>query len=1192
MATASLGRLTLDLVAKIGNFTEPMTKAERHAKNSSKGIANSFDIAAMAATALGAAIAGISVGGLVALADQTIQTGSEIKKFSQLSNSSYREFQYYSKGAEIAGISIESFADKMKDMQDRIGDFQQTGGGPLADFFENIAPLVGVTIQQFQKLSGPEALQLYYDSLQKVGATQNDMKFYMEAIISDSSLLIPLLENGGEGFKKWGDAAERANAIMSDEMIENLALAKENVQLLNLQWDGLQATLINNIVPVVQTVADNMDNIKAVSVAVAAAMAVKLVPTVIATSIQLAQLTAFSIRAGAGLIGLSGSSSVAAGSMVALRGAMAFLGGPAGLAMLAIQGIAAGSAFLYMKKSSDTLDPSLSIQGKTVAELRVEYEKLDTTQQRVLTRKATDELNEANKLFREQKNELLGLIDAVTRNSEVSEKDRDSASRLFEQYRLGKINSNELATAVNALTTVSDTAKSSIDKKAESVGKEKSAVDDARRVLGIYSGKVQENTRLNNENVKSISAQEQALLGFTQKQREALKNISADIARENYIVANMAKGWSRDKANYFADAREDSGMSFSETSSKAWFLQVEAGHKLQQQIKAREESEKKIEESNRKQVEYNQKNYTFTKSETEMLKRVAELNAKHNLNAIGAKYGIPENMLAAVMAQESKGNITAKSPTGAIGPFQTTSIYRKQHGLSVADSYNVSKSAEAAAKDLSKSYEIFGNWVDAATAYNAGIKGTQDLLSKGFTGSATKTKEAREYAGKVDKWLVGLGGNTSKNATVLSGDNVADLKAWGEYWVDIEAQKEASLERQKNVRQMYFTEEERMAEDNKEALLEIQKAYAGDDSAIKEYTDKQKAAYQNDVDNFRRAQQEKFDSSKNDLLAQLANAEDAIALYGIASKHGKNSLQYQNAGLTISSKQAKEAEFDRFSNSVTQITNEYEAPDEVQKQYELLELARELHLENLKALDADYHANAKQLALDQYQQQLSMWQGILSDGQNTFSQLTQSVKENAGEQSTAYRIAFAGQQAFSIASSLVAAWTAYTQAFADPSAMTLPQKFAGGTAVMAALMPAIATISSVAMQGFADGGFTGYGGKYDVAGLVHRGEGVLTQEEIAALGGPAGFYALREAIKNGYADGGMVLDPPKVFTQQNSKMENYVGQVNKTQQPNVNLNPNFVIVDERESMSDYLFSPDGTKAFVKFFKRNKAALGV
>lgn len=83
---------------------------------------------------------------------------------------------------------MEQFADQMKDMQDRIGDFQQTGGGPLADFFEKIAPRVGVTIQQFQKLSGPEALQLYYNSLEKVNASQNDMKFYLEAVISDSSL--------------------------------------------------------------------------------------------------------------------------------------------------------------------------------------------------------------------------------------------------------------------------------------------------------------------------------------------------------------------------------------------------------------------------------------------------------------------------------------------------------------------------------------------------------------------------------------------------------------------------------------------------------------------------------------------------------------------------------------------------------------------------------------------------------------------------------------------------------------------------------------------------------------------------------------------------------------------------------------------------------------------------------------------
>jgi len=41
--------------------------------------------------------------------------------------------------------------------------------------------------------------------------------------------------------------------------------------------------------------------------------------------------------------------------------------------------------------------------------------------------------------------------------------------------------------------------------------------------------------------------------------------------------------------------------------------------------------------------------------------------------------------------------------------------------------------------------------------------------------------------------------------------------------------------------------------------------------------------------------------------------------------------------------------------------------------------------------------------------------------------------------------------------------------------------------------------------------------------------------------------------------------------------------------PKAQNQPKFVIVDERESLGDYLFSPDGTKAFVKFFK-NKSLI--
>ena len=1153
MAAASLGRLTLDLVAKIGNFIEPMTKAERQAQKSGKGIADSFNVAALAATAFGAAVAGMSIGGLVAFADQTIQTGSEIKKFSQLANTSVRDFQYYAKGAETAGISMESFADKMKDMQDRIGDFQQTGGGPLADFFTNIAPLVGVTIQQFQKLSGPQALQLYYDSLKKVGATQNDMKFYMEAIISDSSLLLPLLENGGAGFKKWGDAAERANAILSDDMVQSLALAKENVQLLNLQWEGLQATFVNAVVPVVQTVSDNMGNIKAVVVAVAAAMAVKLVPTIAVASYQLAQLTAFSVRAGIGLVGLSGS-------MGALSGAMAFLGGPAGLAMLALQGLAAGAAFLYMKKSSDSLDPSLSTQGKSIADLTAEYEKLDATQKRVLTRKATDELNEANKVYREQKNELLGLIDAVTRNSQVSEKERGVAAQLFEQYRQGKISSNDLATAVNSLATVSDAAKSSIDRKAEAVGKESDTVNNAQTILNAYNGKVKENTKTNRENARSISEQASALSTLTQKQREALKDIQDQVAKANYIDVNMAAGWSREKAEYFADYRQNAGLGFTGASlSELEKKQVEAGYKLEQQTKAREESEKKIEESNRKQVESQEKlNKLVGASALSGLRiKSAESIAGGQIRAYTADF--------AQLAQKQLGDelkrFTAFNDTyhkGTNSKHATGNAF----DFTIADS---TKSAETVA-ELEKLAKSYGFVIRVLDEY--------------------KQKSSRATGGHLHVSVLGYKGN----AEAIS-DAKAAVELVKETEAEIEEAKKEAAERKKSVMQTYFTTEEQMAEDNKEKLRLINEAFAGDKTAIEKYTKLQQLAYQQDVENYRRAQKEKFDASKNDLLGQLANAEDAISLFGVASKYGKNSLQYQNASLGITSKQAKAAEFDRYTNSVNQIGNEYGAPDEVEKRYELIELAKKLHLENMKMMDAEYLASAKQMSLDQYQQQLDMWQGLLANGQNTFSQLTQAVQSSAGEQSTAYQIMFAGQQAFSVASSLMAAWTAYTQAFADPSAMTLPQKFAGGMAVMAALAPALATISSIAIEGFADGGFTGYGGKYDVAGLVHRGEGVLTQEEIAALGGPAGFFALRQSIKNGFADGGLALDAPKVLNMQSSKMNGYREQAKQSQSQVIDNQLRVIMVKNEDEAKDLLYSPDGQKAFLYHMKRTGYARG-
>ncbi|MFS2037821.1 tape measure protein [Agrobacterium tumefaciens] len=70
---------------------------------------------------------------------------------------------------------------------------------------------------------------------------------------------------------------------------------------------------------------------------------------------------------------------------------------------------------------------------------------------------------------------------------------------------------------------------------------------------------------------------------------------------------------------------------------------------------------------------------------------------------------------------------------------------------------------------------------------------------------------------------------------------------------------------------------------------------------------------------------------------------------------------------------------------------------------------------------------------------------------------------------------------------------------------------------------------------FADGGYTGDGGKYQPAGVVHKGEYVFDQAAVKAAGGPAAMEAMRRGLK-GYADGGYVgampsmpvLSPPSI----------------------------------------------------------------
>jgi len=63
-------------------------------------------------------------------------------------------------------------------------------------------------------------------------------------------------------------------------------------------------------------------------------------------------------------------------------------------------------------------------------------------------------------------------------------------------------------------------------------------------------------------------------------------------------------------------------------------------------------------------------------------------------------------------------------------------------------------------------------------------------------------------------------------------------------------------------------------------------------------------------------------------------------------------------------------------------------------------------------------------------------------------------------------------------------------------------------------------IGSILSNGKSEGGYTGHGGKYEPAGIVHRGEVVWSQADVKAVGGPKRANAMRPTA--GYASGGIV----------------------------------------------------------------------
>lgn len=254
---ASLGELSVDLIADNSGFKKSLDSAEKRTKSFGKSVKSSLSGIGKDIAKLGKGVgivAGIGVAGVAAftaIAKSAADAGQQINTASKAFNVGVVPLQKWAIAGKTVGFEMQDIGNVFKDVSDRIGDFLTSGGGPMQQFFTKIAPKVGVTAEQFKNLSGPQALEKFVSVGQAAGMSTQQLAHMMETLSGNSSRLLPLLVNNAEGFKKIAKQAEDLGLIISGPGVKALATMNTKMQLLGKVFTSFKNQAIAGLAPMI-----------------------------------------------------------------------------------------------------------------------------------------------------------------------------------------------------------------------------------------------------------------------------------------------------------------------------------------------------------------------------------------------------------------------------------------------------------------------------------------------------------------------------------------------------------------------------------------------------------------------------------------------------------------------------------------------------------------------------------------------------------------------------------------------------------------------------------------------------------------------------------------------------------------------------------------------------------------------------
>ena len=1170
-----LGVLTLDLIARIGQFVEPMKNAERQTKTSASNMVRDFEEAdkgiSMSAKNIGLSLAGVAAS-YVSI-DRLINTQRTFDKL----NAGLITATGSAEGAAAAFDSLQKFAKetpygleqsiqafiKLKNLgldpsEAALMSYGNTAAAMGKDLDQMIEAVADATTGEFERLKefGIKASQengkvsllfkgqtitiknsakeiekylLRLGNVDFASASTNRMKTLDGSILNledtIDSLFLKVSQSGiGDAIKSGVDGTSESLETLGDNLdtVGDIALVvgaifagRYSANMLG----SIQKTIAASVEQKQALVAEKAANVQLLSTQMQAArskvgaltaeqnlliarirqntnLQERIVLEARATQVAI-QLAVAERQATASTAAYTVATSAATGATSRLASAKALLlgltGGWVGLG-LTVASVAAG--YLMMRDGADESTKSLRENNESVDDAIKKYKELDEVKRRAQLVSEKNTLQDLAKEYDEVNSKLITATYSFSRHNDMTSEQSKQVNALIAEYKkTGDI--DQFSGKINALNFISQTSKDRFNTLGGSVkdaGNEfknqKSFVDQmAPAVKGVG-----DQAKQTAGEVAGLSAEIQKLLNLN----------TEGASKSNYLNELVKRNIDPKLAEMMYEARKASNIAGTSERLNAKVLDsVLDRWKADQGLNKTLEERAKIEERNKKLVE-------AQGNAMKVNALVASNAAKANYAALESAKGLPKGLLSAVNMTESPNSNTARSSAGARGAFQFMPKTAERFNVDVN---SVNSSAKGAAEYLDKLLKMFeGNLENALRAYNWGEGNMQNYLKygsgmkngqKGYFADRPMPRETREYSGKVMGYMGG-----SSGVSFTEGYSFDDwLKEQEQFAIEREKREKEMAETRKAIQVSYYNEWQNLEYDNQERIKEIEKAFATDPTERDRLLGLQQKAYEDDVANWIKAQDERVKAeneanqqiilARQNAFAMMNGPLGAMVQMGVeaSARASMKPEEYQRWQLGNEQQDGYSQLADNLYSAREGIQNDEYTTDT--EKYQQLEQAYEVYLQNKAALSEAYSKQEQDLAKTQYESQLSLWGNLLGQAQNTWSQMTQAVKDSAGEQSGAYKAMFLMQQMFAIGSALVSTHLAATQVAADATIPFFGAKISASKAMLAMGYANVGLIAGQTIAGMAHDGIDNI--PKEGTWLLDKGERVVDSRTNADL---------------------------------------------------------------------------------------------